>query len=122
MSGTAQTGELVHIDVKQRSSIPDGGRGVCRARRSWRHRSITAYSGSCPVLDSDYVHIGLDDRSQAACIGILHDERQDVAAAFLGRARAWYTAAGFTIERVLRTTRVLSDPGRGSTCAESAPG
>jgi len=99
-------GELVHVDARKLGNIPDGGgwRTAGRAQGK-RHRNQTARTASNrygqPLLGYSYLHTAIDDHSRLACTEILEDERKETAAAFLGRAHAWYEAAGITIERVL---------------------
>jgi transposase InsO family protein len=101
-------GELVHVDVKKLGNIPDGG-GWRVAGREQSRRNKQAHRDPArrrkvpgrPNLGYGYLHTALDDHSRLAYTEILEDEKRETAAGFLGRAHAWYAAAGITIERVL---------------------
>jgi transposase InsO family protein len=102
----SRPGELVHVDIKKLGNIPDGGghRTAGRAQGK-RNRATTPgarrdqYSNA--RLGYSYLHTAIDDHSRLAYTEILADERQETAVAFWRRARAWFTAAGITIERVI---------------------
>jgi transposase InsO family protein len=86
-------GELVHVDIKKLGRIPDGGGHKALGRAAGRkNRSGAGYS---------YLHTAIDDHSRLAYSEILADERRDTAAAFWGRAQAFFTTAGITVRRVL---------------------
>jgi transposase InsO family protein len=86
-------GELVHVDIKKLGNIPDGGGHKVLGRAAGRkNRSNAGYS---------YLHTAIDDHSRLAYSEILPDERKDTAAVFWGRAHAFFTAAGITVQRVL---------------------
>jgi transposase InsO family protein len=86
-------GELVHVDIKKPGRIPDGGGHKALGRAAGRkNRSGAGYS---------YLHTAIDDHSRLAYSEILADERRDTAAAFWGRAQAFFTTAGITVRRVL---------------------
>jgi transposase InsO family protein len=86
-------GELVHVDIKKLGNIPDGGGHKALGRAAGRkNRSGAGYS---------YLHTAIDDCSRLAYSEILADERKDTATAFWGRAHAWFTAAGITVQRVM---------------------
>ena len=99
-----QPGELVHVDIKKLGNIPDGGgwriAGRPQGRRNGR-ATTTARKNSHPVIGYSYLHTAIDDHSRLAYSEILADERKDTAAAFWGRAQAFFTAAGITVQRVL---------------------
>ena len=89
----AAPGELVHVDIKKLGNIPDGGGHKMLGRAAGRkNRSHAGYA---------YLHTAIDDHSRLAYSEILADERKDTAAAFWGRAHAFFTAAGITVQRVL---------------------
>jgi transposase-like protein len=98
-------GDLVHVDVKKLGNIPDGGgwRAVGRARADYNKKASTTarYYNGRPVIGYSYLHTAIDDHSRLAYSEILPDERKQTAVAFLHRARAFYAAAGITIERIL---------------------
>jgi transposase InsO family protein len=93
-------GELVHVDVKKLGKIPTGGghrvhgRGVKKRRR----------------VGFAYIHSAVDDFSRLAYSEVLADETGATSAAFWRRARAWFTAHGVVVERVL-TDNALSYRG-----------
>ena len=86
-------GELVHVDVKKLSRIPDGGgwRVHGREERPHRHRGE-----GC-----DFVHAAVDDHSRLAYAAILPDERKDTASGFTTRAIGFFADRGIVVERVL---------------------
>jgi len=100
----AAPGELVHVDIKKLGNIPDGGgwRAVGRDRGK---RNARAHSprrrGYRPMIGYSYLHTAIDDYSRLAYSEILPDERKETAAGFWHRARAFYTAAGITVQRVM---------------------
>ena len=53
------------------------------------------------MIGYSYLHTAIDDCSGLAYSEILPDERKETAAAFWHRARAFFTAAGITVQRVL---------------------
>ena len=87
-------GELVHVDVKKLSGIPDGGgwRIHGRGRAPTAKRSSVGYR---------FIHTAIDDRTRLAYSEILGDEQGATAAAFWHRAYIWFAAHGITIERAL---------------------
>jgi transposase InsO family protein len=86
-------GELVHVDIKKLGNIPDGGGHKVLGRPAGRKtRNNAGYS---------YLHTAVDDHSRLAYSEILTDERKDTAVSFWQRARAFFTTAGITVERVL---------------------
>jgi transposase InsO family protein len=101
-------GELVHVDVKKLGNIPDGGGHRVLGRQAGKHNKQAHRDPGRrrkvpgrPNLGYGYLHTALDDYSRLAYTEILEDETRETSAAFLGRAAAWYAAAGITIERVL---------------------
>ncbi|WP_310279064.1 IS481 family transposase [Haloactinomyces albus] len=102
----AAPGELVHVDVKKLGNIPDGGghkiHGRAVGTRYSQRTSSTQRRDGKPVLGYGYLHNAVDDHSRLAYSEILADETKDTAAAFWGRAAAWFRAQGITdIQRVL---------------------
>jgi transposase InsO family protein len=98
-------GDLIHLDVKKLGKIPDGGgwRVLGRAagkRNSQAHKSIRT-TVRHPAIGYHYLHTALDDHSRLAYSELLADERKDTAAAFWGRANAWFTTIGITVNAVL---------------------
>ena len=88
-------GELIHVDVKKIAGIPDGG--------GWRVRG-RGYDGDFQrgrMVGYRYIHTAVDDRTRLVYSEIHTDEKAVTAAAFWGRAVAWFTAQGITCERVI---------------------
>ena len=88
-------GELIHVDVKKIAGIPDGGGHRTRGRgypgQFTKHRTV-GYR---------YIHSALDDRTRLVYSEILDDEKAVTAAAFWGRAAAWFADRGIACERVI---------------------
>ncbi|MFF3460801.1 IS481 family transposase, partial [Streptomyces sp. NPDC002730] len=86
-------GELVHVDIKKLGNIPDGGGHKTIGRQAGRkNRSGAGYS---------YIHTAVDDHSRLAYSEIHADEKKETATAFWGRAQAFFTTCGITVERIL---------------------
>jgi transposase InsO family protein len=87
-------GELVHVDVKKLSGIPDGG--------GWR---IHGRGQAPPVKRSStgyrFLHSALDDRTRLVYSEIHTDEQAVTAVGFWNRANAWFNTLGIRVERVL---------------------
>jgi transposase InsO family protein len=87
-------GDLIHLDVKKLGKVPDGGGWRVHGRASRPHqRSIRP--------GYHYLHTALDDHSRLAYSELLTDERKETAAAFWGRASAYFTSCGITVRQVL---------------------
>ena len=91
----AAPGDLVHVDVKKLGRIPDGGGhkmlGRAAGQRNTRRGKIGYW----------YLHNAVDDHSRLAYSEICTDERKETAAAFWGRAQAFFAGHGVTVRRVL---------------------
>ena len=87
-------GELIHVDVKKLAAIPDGGGWRLHGRGNDARRG---HSGA----GYRYLHSAVDDRTRLVYSEILDDEQAATAAAFWGRAAAWFATLGITCERVL---------------------
>ena len=87
-------GELVHVDVKKLSGIPDGGgwRIHGRGQAPPVKRSTTGYR---------FLHSALDDRTRIVYSEIHHNEQADTAVGFWERANTFFNQLGITVERVL---------------------
>jgi transposase InsO family protein len=87
-------GELVHVDVKKLSGIPNGG--------GWR---IHGRGQAPPVKRSSvgyrYLHTVIDDRTRLAYSEILDNEQGVTAAGFWHRAHGWFAAHGIAIEQAI---------------------
>jgi len=107
-------GELVHVDVKKLSGIPDGG--------GWRIHG----RGQAPVTPRStigyrFLHTVIDDRSRVAYSEILDDEQGDTAAAFWHRAHRCSRTTGSPSNARSPTTAPATDRSRGVTPSR-APG
>jgi transposase InsO family protein len=92
-------GQLVHVDIKKLGRIPDGGGHRVLGRQAGRRNSGKRGHGYA------YLHHAVDDHSRVAYSEILGDERKETAAAFWGRARAFFAGLGVPV------TAVLTDNG-----------
>ena len=88
-------GELIHVDVKKLSGIPDGGGWRTRGRSYPGAHARSRHAGY------RYIHTAIDDRTRIAYSEILGDEKAVTAAGFWTRAAAWYTSIGITPQRVI---------------------
>jgi transposase InsO family protein len=87
-------GELVHVDVKKLSGIPDGG--------GWRiHGRGQAPLAKRSTVGYRFIHTAVDDCTRVAYSEILDDEQGVTAAGFWLRAHAWFAAHGIHVERAL---------------------
>ena len=104
-------GELVHVDIKKLGIIPDGGGWRVHGRNSAQARRVGAASdraarrGASPSRGYVFLHHAVDDHSRLAYSERLPDERKETAAAFWGRARAFFAEHGVTV------TAVMTDNG-----------
>ncbi|BBZ69044.1 IS481 family transposase [Mycobacterium paraseoulense] len=86
-------GELVHVDVKKLSRIPDGGGWRAHGRSEEVRGRGNGY---------DYVHSMVDDHSRLAYSEILPDEKGPTCAGFIERAADYFVAQGISrIERII---------------------
>jgi transposase InsO family protein len=87
-------GELVHVDVKKLGRIPPGGGWRVRGRSAAtdHHRHMVGYA---------FVHSAVDAYSRLAYSEVLADEQATTAAAFWGRAVAFFADHGVAVERIL---------------------
>jgi len=91
----ARPGELVHVDVKKQSRIPDGGgwKAIGRSTEGRRRKEQR--------VGYDYLHIAIDDRSRLAYEEVHPDERKETATSFMARALGWFADLKIPVERVL---------------------
>jgi transposase InsO family protein len=94
----SRPGELVHVDVKKLGRIARPGHRVlggqpARARRGY-HRKANGQGW-------EYVHIAIDDATRLAYVEVLCDEKAATAVGFFGRALAFFSRYGITVERVI---------------------
>ena len=88
-------GELIHVDVKKISAIPDGGGHRARGRGYPGEFSRSRQVGY------RFIHTALDDRTRMIYSEILDNEQGVTAAAFWKRAAAFFDAHGIVCERVI---------------------
>jgi transposase InsO family protein len=86
-------GELVHVDVKKLSRIPDGG--------GWRAHGRSQVSGRKPRVGYAYIHTAIDDRTRLVYSEILNDEQGPTAATFWRRCVTFFASHGVHVERVI---------------------
>ncbi|AYG03620.1 IS481 family transposase [Gryllotalpicola protaetiae] len=91
-------GELVHMDIKKLGRIPDGG-GHRVLGRQQGNRNNTGHGKA--GRGYAFLHHVVDDHSRLAYSEILADERKETVVAFWQRAKAFFSEAGITIERVM---------------------
>jgi transposase InsO family protein len=94
----AAPGDLVHIDVKKLGKVPPGGGWRVHGRGTAMRQARTKRG---PRIGYSFVHAAVDDHSRVAYCEIHDDETGVTAAAFFGRARAWFARHGVTIRAVL---------------------
>jgi transposase InsO family protein len=83
-------GDLVHLDVKPLARILRVGHRIHGNRRA-----VVKGAGY------EYVHVAIDDRSRAAYVEVLPDQRGRTSAGFLRRTIGWFARRGVTVRRVL---------------------
>jgi len=95
-------GELVHIDVKKLGRIRGGAGKRIFGGSSHYTGSFTDAAGRVRRKAGwDFVHIAIDDATRLAYAEVLTDEKAHTAVGFLGRAIAFFSSYGITVERVL---------------------
>lgn len=102
-------GHMAHLDVKKVGRIPDGGGWRVHGRDSDQHRAANrakAPKNGGAKAGYVYLHSIVDGFSRLAYTEPLADEKGKTAAAFLARAKAWFTAHGIT-----HIHRVITDNG-----------
>jgi transposase InsO family protein len=92
-------GELVHVDIKKLGRIPDGGGHRMLGRTIGNRNNKRRGKGYA------HLHHAVDDFSRLTYSEELSDERKETAAAFWGRARAFFADYGITV------TAVMTDNG-----------
>ena len=91
----ARPGELVHVDIKKLGRIPDGGGHRVLGRQAGKRNNKKQGRGYA------FLHHAVDDHSRLAYSEILGDERKETAAAFWGRARAFFAGLDVRVDAVL---------------------
>jgi transposase InsO family protein len=105
-----RAGDLVHLDTKKLGRIgPGGGKRFGGVAVKDRHRGI----------GWNVVHVAVDDATRLAYAEELPDELGTTAAAFLGRALAFYAAHGIEVRRLLSDN---GSPYRSRAFAAAAEG
>jgi transposase InsO family protein len=98
----SRPGELVHLDVKKLGRIVGGAGWRVRGGRQHYTGSYTDLAGRVRrKAGYEYVHIAVDDHSRLAYAEVLPDEKAKTAAAFLGRAIAFYRRYGIRVEAII---------------------
>ena len=92
-------GQMVHVDVKKIGRIPDGGGWRVHGRGSDGDRAARRQKAGYT-----YLHTAVDGYSRLAYTEALDDEQAATAAAFLARARLFFTHHG-----IPEITRVVTD-------------
>jgi transposase InsO family protein len=91
-----QPGDLVHVDTKRITSIPEGGGWWVWGRpHGNQYRSRKAANGY------QHVHLAVDDHSRVAYGEILNDAKQATCAAFWNRAQDWFAAHGIEVKAIM---------------------
>ena len=107
-------GELIHVDVKKLGRIPPGGghktRGRAASRPGEDREGHVGYA---------YLHTAIDDHSRLAYTEILADEKGRTAAAFWGRAEAWFRPTGSWSSGCSATTASVPRPSFNDALAAS---
>ena len=94
-------GELIHVDVKKLGRIQGGAGHRMTGRRHYTPRLMDAAGRRRGTAGWDYVHVAVDDATRLAYAEVLADEQATTAVAFLGRALAFFSRYGITVERVI---------------------
>jgi transposase InsO family protein len=103
----AAPGDLVHVDIKKLGRIPEGGSWRAFGRGSKQHKKAQAATdragraGASPSRGYVFLHHAVDDHSRLAYSEQLPDERKGTAAAFWGRAKAFFAEAGINVRAVM---------------------
>lgn len=101
--------DLLHVDVKKLSKVPDGGgwRYVGRAAGLRNRAATSTRIGALkskhrqPLSGTCFLHTEIDDHSRVAYVEPHDDETRETAAIVLRNAVAWFAARGVTVRRVL---------------------
>jgi len=94
---TRYPGELVHIDIKKLSRIPNGGGW----RVNGKQGRLRNGRGGRPRLGYVFVHSAIDAHTRIAYSEIHRDEQGATAVEFWHRAQRFFEAHHMTVERVL---------------------
>jgi transposase InsO family protein len=99
-------GHMVHLDVKKVGRIPQGGGWRIHGRDSDQAKTVDRAKTAGAKAGYVYLHSVVDGFSRLAYTEPLDDEKGTTAAAFLARAKVWFTAHGIT-----HIHRVVTDNG-----------
>jgi transposase InsO family protein/transposase len=95
-------GELVHVDVKKLGRIEGGaGKRITGIQRNRDRRRRDAAGVDRRIKGWDFVHVAIDDATRLAYAEVLPDEKATTAIAFLGRAVAFFTSYGMTVQELI---------------------
>jgi transposase len=94
-------GELIHVDVKKLGRIQGGAGHRMTGRKHYNSRYRDRAGVPRRTVGWDYVHVAIDDATRLAYAEVLSDEKATTAAAFLGRAIAFFASYGITVQRVI---------------------
>jgi transposase InsO family protein len=89
----ARPGELLHLDIKKLGRIQGVGHRITGRQPG----AVNRHHG----IGWECLHVCIDDACRLAYSEILPDQRKESAAAFLGRALAWFARHGVTVERIM---------------------
>lgn len=107
----ADSGDLVHVDIKKLGRIPAGGGWKAHGRGQAGRRQRVGYA---------YIHSAVDDHSRLAYSEVLPDERAETAVGFWCRAYAWFAERGVTVQAVLTDNgSAYRSADFARTCAEA---
>ena len=99
-------GHMAHLDVKKVGRIPDGGGWRIHGRDSDQAKAADRAKAAGARAGYVYLHSIVDGFSRLAYTEPLDDEKGATAAAFLARAKVWFTAHGIT-----HIHRIVTDNG-----------
>jgi transposase InsO family protein len=112
-------GELIHVDIKKLGRIGRKGAGHRVLGPGQRQSQEKTGPKRLGATGWEFVHVCVDDATRLAYVEVLPDEKGKTAAAFLGRAAAWFKGMGITVERVLSDNGACYRSGaHAEACAE----
>ena len=102
----SRPGELVHVDIKKRGRIPDGGGHRTLGRTIGNRNRGTQKPGYA------FLHHALDDYTRIGYSESLNDEKKETAAFWL-RARDYFASIGIQVTAVMTDNCGRVDGGGG---------
>jgi transposase InsO family protein/transposase len=97
-----RAGELIHVDVKKLGRIHGGaGKRITGIKRNPLRTRVDGSGVNRKIIGWDYVHVAVDDATRLAYAEVLPDEKATTAIAFLGRAVAFFSRHGMTVEELI---------------------